>query len=124
MTVRTKELDGLVPVAAKAGHRFVSVTAVDTLGQYHKLEFSFARDYSTYTLWRGTTDDPDLNVAILPKGVCATVVRDGELVIFVPASGATKPVSDKQVTTTMALFNWNDTVVYIEQGAVWSVRLT
>lgn len=123
MSVRTRELDGLVPVSAKAGNRFVAVVAVDKQGQYHKFEFSFSRDYSSYTLWRGTTDDPDLNVAILPKGVCATVVRDGELFIFIPTNGATKPVSDKQVTTTMSLSNWADTVVYIEQGAVWSVRI-
>lgn len=120
---RVQELDGLEPIAARAGNRFVTVIALDTTGSYHKLEFAFNRDYSAYTLWRSGTDNPNLNIAILPKGVCATIVDDGELIIFVPASGNVNKVTDKKIATDMALANWEDRVIYIQNGDAWSVRM-
>jgi hypothetical protein len=121
--VRVPELDGLKPIAAKAGHRFAAVIAADASGTYRKFEFAFDSEYRSYTLWQGVTDDPDLNVAILPKGVCATIVDDGELTIFVPANGGMNRVKDQRVTTALALANWEDKVVYLFQGEVWQVRL-
>ncbi len=121
--VRVPELDGLRVIAAKAGHRFVSAIAADVNGMYRKLEFAFDSEYRSYTLWQGVTDDPDPNIAILPKGVCATIVEDGELVIFVPANGQTNKVKDHRITTALALANWEDRVVYVSQGEVWQVRL-
>jgi len=121
--VRVPELDGLKVINAKAGHRFVTVVAVDKNGDYQKLEFTFNNTYKSYTLWKGTTDSADLNIAILPKQVCATIVSDGELNIFVPKNGAMKKVPDKHISTDMALANWEDTVVYIHDGAVWSLKL-
>ena len=122
-TVRVRELDGIVPLAAEAGDRFVTVIGLDKTGAYRKIEFTFAADYSSYTVWEGSADSAELNIAILPKGVCAIVVKDGELVIFVPRSGVVNRVSDKQIATDMAFANWNDTVVYIQNGAVWSVKM-
>ncbi|MDP3645964.1 MAG: hypothetical protein Q8R25_02655 [bacterium] len=122
-TVRVKELDGIVPLSAKAGSRFVTVAGLDKMGSYRKFELTFAADYSSYTVWEGGVDNSELNIAVLPKGVCATIVNDGELVIFVPRSGTINRVSDKQVATDMALANWNDTVVYIQSGAVWSLKM-
>lgn len=121
--MRVRELDGLRPVNAKAGHRFVSIVAVDKNGQYQKFEFSFNETYSSYRLWHGMTDDPDINIAILPKGVCATIVRDGELDIFVHATGNMTKIQDKQVSTEMTLANIGDKVVYIYEGEVWSARI-
>lgn len=121
--VRVKELDRLKVVSAKAGHRFTSVVAVDRNGDYHKLEFTFDHDYQSYQLWQGKTDSPDLNVAILPKGVCATITEDGELNIFVPTAGKLNRVEDKKITTSMALANWGDYVIYIENGEVWRIRM-
>jgi hypothetical protein len=121
--VRVPELDGLKLIAAKAGHRFASVIAADASGAYRKFEFAFDSEYRSYALWQGVTDDPDPNVAILPKGVCATIVDDGELVIFVPANGGMNRAKDRRVTTALALANWEDKVVYIFQGEVWQVRL-
>ena len=72
---------------------------------------------------RGKTDSPDLNVAILPKGVCTTIVDDGKMNIFVPTSGTLREVEDTHISTDMLLANWDDRVVYIHDGAIWSVRM-
>jgi hypothetical protein len=121
--VRATELDGMRSVNARSGNRFASVVAIDKNGTYHKLEFTFDKDYRSYKLWRGITDGPELNIAVLPKGVCATIVEDGALDIFVPSSGTHNKIKDKQVTTDMALANWDDKVVYIQDGVVWSVKM-
>lgn len=121
--VRVPELDGLSPVLAKAGNRFVAVMTVDRNGEYRKIELTFSRDYRTYQLWQGGTDSGDLNVAILPRGVCAIITDDGELTIFVPTTGALNKVQDKDITTDMILANWDNTVVYIKDREIWSMRM-
>lgn len=123
VTLRLRELDALTPVSAKAGHRFLSVVALDSSGAYRKLEFSFSAAYDSYRLWQGGTDAPESNIAILPKGVCATITQDTELVIFVPSNGTMNRIADKQITTEMALSNWGDRVVYLLDGDVWSLRM-
>lgn len=121
--IRVRELDGLQPIMAKAGNRFITVIGMDQNGNYRKVELTFDKEYRTYKVWQGGTDNPDLNIAILPKGVCATIVNDGNLDIFVPASGTLNKVHDKQITTGMTLFNWENKVLYIQNGDVWSVRM-
>lgn len=121
--VRTPELDHVNVVSAKAGHRFVTVVALDKNGDYQKFEFCLDGDYAKYTLWTGTTDSPDLNLAILPSGVCATIVQDGELSIFVPQNGNVNKVPDKKVATDMQLGTWGDRVIYIQKGEVWWVKM-
>lgn len=121
--VRVKELDGLRIVNAKAGNRFVVLITVDKNGDYKKIELTFDKEYKTYQVWQAQSDTAELNMALLPKGVGATIVRDGELVIFVPTNGTVNKVSDKDVTTTMILGNWGDRVVYTRDGAVWSIRM-
>jgi len=123
VSVRARELDGVIPVSGKAGNRFASIIAMYKTGAYKKFEFTFSADYSSYTIWQGGADSSELNIAILPKGVCATIVNDGELVIFVPRNASLNRVSDKQIATDMALAHWNDTVVYIQNGALWSLRM-
>lgn len=120
---RARELDGLVPITAKSGNRFVTIIVADKSGAYTKFEFTFNRDYSNYNVWQGGTDIPELNIAILPKGVCATTINDGELNIFVPTSGQLIKVQDKQITTSIELLNWGDKVVYLDNGEIWSVRM-
>lgn len=122
--VRTRELDNLVPIMAKAGGRFVTIIAADKNGNYEKFEFSFNRDYTVYGLWRAKTDSPEINIAILPKGVCATIIRDTELDIFVPGNPQINKISDQKISTDMVLANWGDKVVYIQNGQVWAVRMT
>ena len=121
--VRAKELDGLQSITARAGNRFVVVMAVDRQGDYHKLEFTFDKTYGSYTLWQGRVDSPDLNVALLPNGVMATVLDDGELTIFVALNGNLKQVQDRGITTAMHLTTWDDKVIYIQDGNVWRVKV-
>ncbi|MEN9614221.1 MAG: hypothetical protein RLZZ347_528 [Candidatus Parcubacteria bacterium] len=121
--IRVKELDGLTPIAAKSGNRFVAIMAVNRNGEYRKIELTFDAEYKSYTVWQGGAQSPDLNVSILPKGVCATILEDGELIIFVPTNGKVIKVPDKAVTTEMSLSNLGDRVVYVLDGAVWSVSM-
>jgi hypothetical protein len=121
--VRVSELDKMRVVHARAGNRFASVIAVDKGGSYHKLELSIDKEYRSYSLWRCLTDGPDLNLSILPKGVCVTIVEDGTLDIFVPTSGVHKKVKDKIISTDMALASWGDRVLCIQNGGVWSLKL-
>lgn len=121
--VRIKELDGMQVVTAKSGSRFVSLIGLGKGGAYRKVEISFDRDYKSHKVWVGDTDGPELNLAVLPKGVCATIIRDGELDIFVPSNGQLNRVQDKQIGTDMLLSNWGDKVICIQSGEVWSIRL-
>jgi len=121
--IRARELDSLKLVMAKAGHRFITVIGLDHNGVYQKIELTFNREYNNYKAWQGATDSPDLNIAILPKGVCAAIVNDGELDIFVPTTGAFNKVQDKLISTDMTLANLDNKVVYIQDGDVWSVRM-
>lgn len=116
-------LDGLQLIVGCAGNRFIVITAIDKDGNYQKLEFSFDRFYQSYTLRQGIVDGPELNIAVLPKGVCATIVDDGKLNIFVPSNGTLNSVEDKYISTDMTLANWGDKVVYIENGKLWHVRM-
>lgn len=120
---RVRELDDLKIVNAKSGNRFVSLIGLDKGGVYHKIEITFDKEYKTKKVWIGDTDGPELNLAILPKGVCATIVQDGELSIFVPTSDKVTRVKDNQIATDMLLANWGDKVVYILDGAVWSLSM-
>lgn len=123
LTVRVRELDSLTPVTAKAGNRFICVVAIDKAGDYHKFNIYFAGDYSSYNLTQEKVDNAELNLSILPRGVCATVITDGEIEIFVPSNGQVRKVQDKMITTTITLANLDDRVVYIDNGQVWSVRV-
>jgi hypothetical protein len=122
--IRVPELDGLRPIMARAGQRFVSVIALDKHGDYRKFEFSFDHTYQSYTLWQGQADSAELNQAILPRGVVVTIVRDGELVIFVPRNGDTKRVPDRDATTELQLARWDERVLAIRDGSVLSLKLT
>ncbi len=123
-TVRVRELDGLTAVAAQAGNRFATIVGIDKTGTYSRVDVVFSADYATYTAAKEAVDDPDLNVALLPKGVGATIRDDGELLIFVPVNGNTKLVKDKDIATDLPLSHIEDTVVFVRDGALWSVRLT
>ena len=120
--MRVRELDGIQVVSAKAGNRFVSLVALDKSGAYHKIELTFDREYRAYKAWTDVVDGPELNMAILPKGVSAIINRDGELVIYVPTNGNITRVEDGQIATDMLLSNWGDRVIYVQDGEVWSVR--
>ncbi len=121
--VRVQALDALVPIAAKAGSAFATVIASDRNGAYRKLEFSFGAGYADYRLWESGTDRAELNVAILPRGVCATIVNDGELDIFVPGTGKLNRVMDGAIRADMSLDRIGEKVTYIDKGSLWQMRL-
>lgn len=121
--LKAPELDQLKVVSAKAGPRFAVLSTVNRSGDYERLEFTFDRDYQSYTLVRSSADGPDLNVAILPKGVAASIRVDGELQIIVPTAGKVSTVADKHIATDMVLGNLDDRVVYIQSGELWSVKM-
>lgn len=121
--IRTPEIDGLTPIAGVAGTRFVAMITVDKEGKYERFEFTLDREYQSYTHIRTEVDTPELNMTVLPKGVAVSVENDGELVILVPTSGKVGKVVDKHIATDMILAHWDDRVLYIEQGAVWSVQM-
>lgn len=121
--VRAPSLDGANVVAGKTGAHFAAFTVLEPSGDYRKVELTFAKDFSTHTTWTAPVDSAELNMAILPRGVVATVVEDGELVIFVPSNGTLNKVKDRGITTDMKLAAWGEKVVYIHDGAVWQVRV-
>lgn len=125
-TLRVPELDGLQILDAKAGPRFAAFLGEDSLGNTHKIELAFDADHTKYTVWKGKSDVHDLNMSCLPKGVNATIVKDGELVIFVPSnSSATqvRKISDKLVSTSMELGNFDDTVICVDKGAIYTLKV-
>jgi len=120
---RAPELDAVRVIMAKSGPRFVVLTTLNRSGEYERLEFVFDCDYQGYTLSRHNVDGPELNLVILQKGVAASIVKDGELAIVVPTTGNTTIVSDKHVATDMLLGSIDDRVVYVLNGALWSLRM-
>ena len=123
MTTRVPELDGLKVIDAKAGERFVTVLGVTKAGQYLKTELHFTTNYSHYTAWQGQTDLADLNIAILPRGVCATIVKDGELTVFVPGTKTVTLVKDQMIRTDLLLGAWDNTVIGLDRQSVWSIAM-
>lgn len=121
--IRVRELDGLRPVMGKAGNRFIALMMVDQHGQYQKLEFTFKRNYASYKVSKSASDSPELNMTILPRGVCASIVEDGELNIFAPTSDASNKVQNPSIACDMILGRWDNTVIYIRNGEIWSMRM-
>ena len=122
--VRVFELDSVRVLNAAAGHRFIVVVSIDKSGQQRKHEFYFDKDYSDYTVYETKTDYQELNMAILDKGVCATIIEDGELAVFVPSTGSVKKTSDSQITTRMKLQSCMGKVLFFENDAVWQIKTT
>lgn len=122
--LRTKELDNLKIIAGKSGNRYAAFIGIDKNGLYQRVEFIFDSDYRNYKASAVIVDQPELNLAILPKGVGAIINEDGEMNIFVPSSGVVNRIEDKHLSTNMLLANWEDKVVYVENGKVWSLRMT
>lgn len=121
--VRVPELDGLRVVNARAGTRYVAVVTLDQDGEYQMHECAFSADWKQYVLHVHRVDTPDLNCALLPKGVVASIKEDGELTITVPTQNEVKIISHKDVGTDMRLDRILDRVVYRKDGVLWSLRM-
>lgn len=121
--MRVKHLDNAKIVSAKANGRFAAFIVLDKDGSYQKIELTFGKTYTSYQAWIGTADTAELNMAVLPRGVVATIVNDFELAIVVPTTGAVNKLASKDVTTALKLANWGEKLVYIKDGAVWQMRM-
>lgn len=120
--LRAKELDNLTPLIGKFNHRFITLTAADRQGNYHKLEFTLNSEFSNYTFWQGGVDGPELNAVITPNtGILVTMNQDCELTIFVPSNGNINKIKDKDMTADLTLYNIGSKVFYLKDGAVWRV---
>lgn len=122
--VRAKELDGLKIIDGIGNGRIATIMTIDATGQYRVFTFAGEKHWRSYGVTVRETDGPELNQAILPKGVTAEISEDGELTVSVPSQGVVKQVTDKDLFTTMQLGNMGDTVVYRHDGALWSLRMT
>lgn len=120
--VRVPELDGRRVVAGIAGERIVVLTIQEPSGEYVELMLAFDEQYRTYQVSRQVVATPDLTAVVLPTRVVASIRNDGELTITVPSSQTAKTVRDSAVTTDLLLFRWNERVLYLKDGAVWSLR--
>lgn len=122
--IRTAELDGKKIVAAKAGNRFVSLTALNQKsGGYENFRFVFDSAHTRYQVSKSDVLTGDLNLACLPKGVVAEITDDEKLLITVPVNGQEKIVSDGRIDSSWLLGNWADRVVYSNGRQVWSMKL-
>ncbi len=120
--IRAPELDNLKIINGQAGTGFACFIGVDKKGFYHKLEFAFDKNYQSCQVWRNTTDNPVLNIAILENGLCATIVQDKELVIFAPHQGLVKKIPHPNIGTDMTLAKINNKVVYFLDNEIWQIR--
>lgn len=121
--VRAKELDGLTPVSAYLGDRFFSCISVNKNGDYIKSEFCFDINYRDYVYWEGRTDLPLLNIASLKKGVCSTIVEDGNLSLFaLNDPRKILKIDDSSVEVDMHLMNMREEIYYLKSGNVYSLK--
>ena len=122
--VRVHELDNKKVTSAIAGNRYVVAVVLDSnTGEYSKYEFIFDSEYKSYTLKIFAIHDAELNIALLPKGVCASIEDDGKLKITVPVNGNESVIADSRIETSFTLGNWENKVVYIDDKKVWSISM-
>lgn len=122
--VRTPNLDGKRVINAISGNRYVALVVLETkTGLYKKYEFVFNKEYTEYQCTIVDISTPDLNIAVLPKGVCATFVDDGRLQIKVPISGIENHINDTKIDNSFVLYNWENRVLAITGSKIWSVSL-
>ena len=122
--VRAAELDGLRIIAGTSSGRIAVVLAVDRSGHYRVFTFAGTQSWRRYDVHTRDAHGPDLNVAVLPKGVTAEIRDDGELIVAVPSQGTVRVVNDKNLHSTMRLTAVGNRVVYHYDGALWTLRMT
>lgn len=122
--IRCPELDKKKIVDGKAGSRYAVVVALNQqTGVYEKYEFTFDNEYTSYSVRMNEVVTSDLNIALLQKGVVASIPEDGNLIISVPFNGQEKLVTDSRLQASWLLDSWGDRVVYIDKKTIWSMRL-
>ncbi len=121
--VRVAQLDDLKVVNAKALGRYAIFIGVNKAGESKKVELVFDQNFATYSVQTLDTDTLDLVLAILPRGVCASVEDDGELTVFVPSNGKVNKFKDSTISTAEPLSNWDDRVLINRANAIWHMSV-
>jgi hypothetical protein len=122
--VKVPELNGTRIIGAVGDGRFVAVMTVTGHGNYETLRFIFTSNLKSYQVTRIQRDEPSQNLVVLPKGVVAEIINDGELSLLVPQSGEQKLVNDKDIVTTMHLARCGNQVVYTDGSSIWTMRMS
>jgi len=120
---RVQELDRYRVLAATAAGRIAVVLALSQAGEYVRMEFVFDASMQQHSVRTEVVQSAELNAVVLEKGVVARIDTDGELVISVPTTGVVNMVHDKDIATDMQLARWGDRVIYLKDGAVWSLAM-
>ena len=105
--VRGSSLEGFLHPETYAVPLGSSATLVMTLGDMKQVYVD------------GKVDESDIGKVYLgqPGKIKVESFKDKSF------SGKVTKIQDRQIGTDMLLANWEDTVVYIQDGAVWSVRM-
>jgi len=122
--VRTPTLDGTRVLSGDGLGNIVTIYTIDHTGQYHRHEFAGQKDWQIHTVSTLPVDTIEPHHVTLPKGVVADIRDEGELTITVPSSSVTNVVRDRDLTTAMHLRRIANTVVYLKDGALWSLRMS
>ncbi len=121
--VRVPELDHVRVVAGVGYGRIATFTGVDTSGVYTKYDVLFSHDMRSAQVSSEKVATAELVRTVLPKGVVAFIEEDGELCVSVPTAATMNKVADKDIATDMLLARVGDSVVYVKDGALWSLRM-
>lgn len=120
---RQDELKDKVIIDVKGIDKFVTCLVKDRSGQNFKVELFYKNQYSAQP-WVGSTDETGLNFAVNHRGTVATVVDDGELVLFSPTTGQSSKVTDKHIKADMALCTVDDNIGFTKDNEIWSISTT
>lgn len=121
--MRVAQLDEFKVVNAKALGRYAIFVGVNKAGESKKVELVFDQNFNWYSVQISDVDTLDLVLAILPRGVCASVEDDGELTVFVPSNGKVNKFKDSTISTAEPLANWDDKVLIHRANAIWHMSV-
>lgn len=117
------QLDGRKIIHARAGARFLTVSYQNEKGMIIAANIAFDALFQKYTQATVDIDEAKRNIAILPKGVTAEIIDDGQLEIMVPSQQKCNKIADAQISTQMQLKHFADQVIYLLDGKLWSVKM-
>jgi hypothetical protein len=120
-------LKGKRLIASKGVNNFVTCLVKDSSGQNFKVEILYpnlADSWGTPKTWVGPTDETGLNFAVNHRGTVATIVEDGELIVFSPVSGQSKTIADKHLRADMQLCTVYGNIGFIKDNELWSLTTT
>jgi len=121
-----KELNGLRIIDAKHENRIVSLYTRNKKGEYKIFVIRFDKNYSDYIIFDIECDDVgDINMTVLPNGVCVLIPFDGDIRIFTNQiqSGDIKRVKDIGITMDMRLTHKHNNVMFYKENKLYSFKM-